>query len=224
MVVVKWILTTALLAAGVIFVTLDNFWLAVVCFALAVVAGVIAAGVFRRPGVHVRRAEVSLTLLDAEGRRARFEKVQELVPVRKPLVDIRDRNLFTRGRLDDFEVSPGEVGERMSLGKYYIIKVVFKPPLPAGKAVTRRVAYTIYDGFTEDDVAFMFVGDYPTNDFILRVNFPAERLPRNERAEVKTEGRPAKPATITKSPDGTALIWRISDLRPGTQYHIRWSW
>jgi len=140
------------------------------------------------------------------------------------LADIRDRNLFTRGRLEDFEVSPGEIGERMSVGKYYIIKVVFKPPLAPGVPVSRKVAYNIYDAFGGEDVSFMFVGDYPTDDVVFRVVFPPQRLPHRTKAFVKIEGRTPKPAELERASDGAALEWRVGRMRPGEQYHVEWSW
>lgn len=199
-------------------------WLGIACAVLAAAAVVWAALTFRRAVLRVKETAVTLTLADAAGRMARYEKSQVLIPLRRPLVDIRDRNLFTRGRLDDFDVQPGEIGERMSLGKYYLLKIVFRPPLPPGRAVTRRISYNIYDGFVDEDVAFMIVGDYPTDVFTLRVNFPAERLPRRERAYVKVEGRPEKPGALERSPDGKTLTWRVAGMKPGVQYHVQWSW
>jgi hypothetical protein len=200
------------------------FWPGVALAAATVVVFAWAAVTFQRPALKVKSAELTLRLLDAKGEVARFEKKQEIVPVRRPLADIRDRNLFTKGRLDDFEVAPGEIGERMSVGKYYIIKVVFEPPLAPGSPVTRRVAYNIYGAFTGEDVSFMFVGDYPTDDVIFRVEFPTERLPNRTRAYVKKEGRVPKPAELRRSPDGAELEWRVSRLKPGVQYHLEWNW
>jgi hypothetical protein len=199
-------------------------WPGVALAAATVVVFVWAAVTFQRPALKVKSAELTLKLLDAGGEVAHFEKEQELVPARKPLADIRDRNLFTKGRLADFEVAPGQIGERMSVGKYYIIKVVFEPPLAPGVSVTRRVAYNIYEAFTGDDVSFMFVGDYPTDDVLFRVEFPPERLPHRARAYVRKEGRAPRPADLQRSPDGSTLEWRISRLKPGTQYHVEWTW
>ncbi len=220
----KVLVILILAAASVTAFALRATWWGVACAALAVLAFVGTALTLQRANLKVKNVTVTLTLADGRGRRAHYEKVQELIPLRRPLADIRDRNLFTRGRLDDFEVAPGEIGERMSLGKYYLVKVVFKPPLPPGVPATRRIAYDIYDGFTDDDVAFMFVGDYPTENFTLRVNFPPERLPRRTRAYVKVEGRPAKDAALERSPDGAAVSWRVAGMKPGVQYHVEWNW
>jgi hypothetical protein len=192
--------------------------------ALTVAVFAWAALTFQRRFLRVKSAELTLSLLDAEGKVAHFEKKQELVPLRQPLADIRDRNLFTRGRLDDFEVSPGEIGERMSVGKYYIIKVVFKPPLPPGVPASRKVAYNIYDAFTGEDVSFMFVGDYPTDDVVFRVHFPPGRTPHRTRAFVKVEGRKSKASDLEASADGNVLAWRVGRMKPGAQYHLEWSW
>jgi hypothetical protein len=220
----KIIGVAVLVVASVVCFAVDWFWPGVALAAVTVVVFVWAAVTFQRPALKVKSAELTLTLLDAGGEVARFEKRQELVPLRKPLADIRDRNLFTKGRLDDFEVSPGEIGERMSVGKYYIIKVVFKPPLPPGAPVARRVAYNMYGAFTGEDVSFMFVGDYPTDDVVFRVEFPPERLPHRARAYVKKEGGAPRPADLQRSRDGVALEWRISRFKPGTQYHLEWNW
>ncbi|UCH78388.1 MAG: hypothetical protein JSU81_00120 [Candidatus Coatesbacteria bacterium] len=179
---------------------------------------------FQRRFLKVKSAEVTLRLLDAGGSVAHFEKRQELVPLGRPLADIRDRNLFTRGRLDDFEVEPGEIGERMSIGKYYIIKVVFKPPLAPGVPVARRLAYKLYDAFPGEDVSFMFVGDYLTDDVVFRVYFPPDRLPHRAGAHVKIEGRPPKAGDVELSPDKGLLTWHLGRMQPGAQYHVEWSW
>lgn len=213
-----------LVAASVVCFALAWFWPGVALAAVTVIVFVWAAVTFQRPALKVKSAELTLRLLDADGEVARFEKKQELVPLRKALADIRDRNLFTKGRLDDFEVSPGEIGERMSVGRYYIIKVVFKPPLAPGVPVARRVAYNMYGAFTGDDVSFMFVGDYPTDDVVFRVEFPPERLPHRTRAYVKKEGGAPRPADLQRSPDGVGLEWHISRFKPGAQYHLEWNW
>lgn len=213
-----------LVAASVICFALGRIWPGVVLASLTVVVFVWAAFTFQRPVLKVKSAELTLRILDADGKVASFEKKQELVPRGKPLADIRDRNLFTKGRLDDFDVSPGEIGERMSVGKYYIIKVVFKPPLAPGIPVTRKVAYNIYDAFLGDDVSFMFVGDYATDDVVFRVQFPPARVPHRTRSFVKTEGRAPKPADLTRSADRTELEWHVGRVRPGVQYHVEWSW
>jgi len=213
-----------LVVASVACFVLGREWPGVVLAGLTVVVFVWAALTFQRPVLKVKSAELTLKILDVDGNVAYFEKKQELVPRGKPLADIRDRNLFTRGRLDDFHVSPGEIGERMSVGKYYIIKVVFKPPLAPGVPVIRKVAYNIYDAFGGDDVSFMFVGDYATDDVVFRVQFPPERLPHRTRAFVKTEGRAPKPADLKRSPDGAEVEWRVGRVKPGVQYHVEWSW
>ena len=221
---VKIIAIVALAAGSVVLFAFDQLWLGVACAALAVAALAWTALTFQKRFLRVKSARLTLEIRDAEGNVARFEKEQELVPLRRPLADIRDRNLFTRGRLDDFEVSPGEIGERMSVGKYYIIKVVFKPPLPPGAPVSRKVAYNIYDGFGGEDVSFMFVGDYPTDDVVFRVVFPPQRLPHRTKAFVKTEGRAPKPAALETMPEGAVLQWHVGRMRPGEQYHVEWSW
>jgi hypothetical protein len=220
----KIIAVAALAAGSVLFFAFDLFWPGVACAALTVIVFAWAAFTFQRRYLKIKSARLTLDIRDAEGKVARFEKEQELIPLGRPLADIRDRNLFTRGRLEDFEVSPGEIGERMSVGKYYIIKVVFKPPLPAGVPVSRKVAYNIHDAFGGEDVSFMFVGDYPTDDVVFRVLFPPERLPHRTRAFVKTEGRSPKPAEIERASDGGALEWWVGRMRPGEQYHVEWSW
>jgi hypothetical protein len=219
------IIGVAILAlASVAAFALGWVWLGVVLAVLTVVGFVWAAFTFQRVELKVRSAELTLKLVDAEGKVARFEKKQDLVPVGKPLADIRDRNLFTKGSLDEFEVSPGEIGERMSVGKYYIIKVVFKPPLPPGVPVSRTLAYNIYEAFTGDDVSFMFVGDYPTDDVVFRVEFPRDRLPHRAQACVKKENQTSKPAALQRSPDGAVLEWRVGRMRAGLQYHVEWTW
>lgn len=221
---VKIIGVAALAAGSVVFFAFGLVWLGVACAALTVVVFAWAALTFQRRFLKIKSARLTLEILDAEGRVARFEKEQELVPLGRPLPDIRDRNLFTRGRLDDFEVSPGEIGERMSVGKYYIIKVVFKPPLAPGVPVSRKVAYNIYDAFGGEDVSFMFVGDYPTDDVVFRVVFPPQRLPHSTKAFVKAEGRAPRPAELEPGPGGATLEWRVGRMRPGEQYHVEWSW
>ncbi len=213
-----------LVVASVACFALGWVWPGVALAVLTVVVFVWAAVTFQRPVLKVRRAELTLKLLDVDGKVARFEKEQELVPMGKPLADIRDRNLFTKGRLDDFDVAPGEIGERMSVGKYYIIKVVFKPPLEPGVPVSRRVGYNIYEAFTSDDVSFMFVGDYATDDVVFRVEFPTERLPHRARAYVKKENRAPKPADLHRSADGAVLEWRVGRMRAGAQYYVEWAW
>jgi len=222
--VVKIIGVGALAAGSIAFFAFGLVWPGVACAALTVVVFAWAALTFQRRYLKIKSARLTLRILDAEGKKARFEKEQELVPLGRPLSDIRDRNLFTRGRLDDFDVSPGEIGERMSVGRYYIIKVVFEPPLPPGVPVTRKVAYNIYDAFPGEDVSFMFVGDYRTDDVVFRVTFPPERLPYRTKAFAKTEGRAPKPAELERGPDGTTLEWRVGRMRPGEQYHVEWSW
>jgi len=209
---------------------------AAVCFAFRnPVAGAIAAAMAtvvviwvvlgrKQPVLKVTRTEITLAIADAEGRETSVAKVQEITPVGKPLVDIRDRSLFTKGRVDDIEVLPGVVAERMALGKYNIAKVVFEPPLEAGKTTTRRVTYKIYDGFIEDDVSLMFVGDYPTDRLSLRVDFPAARRPRRIRAFVREGKKPDRPADATLSPDGGHATWTVADVKVGVQYHFEWTW
>jgi hypothetical protein len=213
-----------LVVASVVCFALGWVWPGVVLAALTVIVFAWAAFTFQRPVLKVRTAELTLKLLDVDGKVARFEKKQDLVPMAKPLADIRDRNLFTKGRLDDFDVAPGEIGERMSVGKYYIIKVVFKPPLAPGVPVSRRVAYNIYEAFNSDDVSFMFVGDYATDDVIFRVEFPPGRLPHRARAYVKKENRAPKTADIHRSADGAVLEWRVGRMRAGAQYYVEWTW
>jgi len=222
--ILKIIGVVILAAASLICFALGWVWPGVVLAALTVAVFAWAALTFQRRFIRVKSAELTLSLLDAEGKVAHFEKRQELVPLRQPLADIRDRNLFTRGRLDDFEVSPGEIGERMSVGKYYIIKVVFKPPLAPGVPVSRKVAYNIYDAFTGEDVSFMFVGDYPTDDVVFRVHFPPGRTPHRTRAFVKVGAREPKASDLETSPDGNVLAWRVGRMKPGAQYHLEWSW
>ncbi|NIT35416.1 MAG: hypothetical protein GTN49_02770 [candidate division Zixibacteria bacterium] len=222
--ILKVIGVVVLAAASVVCFALGWEWPGVASAALTVAVFAWAALTFQRRFLRVKSAKLSLDLLDAEGKVAHFGKVQELVPLGQPLGDIRDRNLFTRGRLDDFEVSPGEIGERMSVGKYYIIKVVFKPPLAPGVPTSRKVAYNIYDAFTGEDVSFMFVGDYPTDDAVFRVNFPPGRTPHRTRAFVKVEGRAPKGSDLEASPDGKVLTWRLGRMKPGAQYHVEWSW
>jgi hypothetical protein len=214
----------ALAAGSVAFFAGGLVWLGVACAALTVLLFAWAVFKLQRQYLKIRSARLTLTLQDAEGRVARFEKEQELVPLRRPLADIRDRNLFTQGRLDDFDVSPGEIGERMSVGKYYIIKVVFKPPLAPGVAVRRRLGYNLYDAFNCEDVSFMFVGDYPTDDVVFRAVFPNGRRPYRARAFVKAEGRAPKPAEIEAGPDRATLEWRVGRMKAGEQYHVEWSW
>jgi hypothetical protein len=221
---VKLIFVAAFAVASVICFVLGWIWPGVALAVFMVAAVIWAALTFQRSYLKIKSAELRLKILDGAGNVAHFEKVQELVPLHRPLADIRDRNLFTRGRLDDFDVSPGEIGERMSVGKYYIIKVVFKPPLEPGKAVSRRVAYNIYDAFPGEDVSFMFVGDYPTDDVVFRVEFPPERLPHSSKAYVKSEGRDARPAELALAADRSTLEWHVGRMKPGEQYHLEWSW
>lgn len=175
-----------------------------------------------KPGVKVPKGSIDIEIKDSTGKLARFTRTQTLIPVKQDLVDIRDRNTFTKGTIDDFELSVGEVGERMTIGKYYIIKTVFKPPLPKGKEVTRSIAYNMFDAFADDEVSFMFVGDYPTRDFTFSVDFPEDRKPTSRKAYSKDEGGPRADAALAEE-DGR-LVWRIANLKPGTQYYVEWVW
>jgi len=222
--VVKLVGAGVLAVAAVASFALGYAWPGVACAAATVAVIAWVALTLRLPPLRVKQAALTVTLEGADGRRARVVKTQELVPLRKPLGDIRDRSLFTPGRLDDIEVSPGAVAERMGLGKYHITKVVFKPPLPPGRPVNRTMSYVIYDGFAAADVAFMFVGDYPTDELALTVVFPPERRPHRARVFVRAPGRPDKPAEVTRAPDGSSLGWRLTDVKVGVQYHIEWSW
>jgi hypothetical protein len=194
-------------------------------FALLCVVMVIYA-VFPGKGdpVKVSEAEISITILDKEGKSARFEKTQTLTPIGKDLVDIRDRNAFTKGRIDDFEVEPGEIKERMTVGKYYIFKVVFDPPLKKGKQVTRSIAYNMTNAFLDDEMDVSIVGDYPTKLMKFRINFPDERRPEGVRAFVKPKDQPRERFDLDV-PDGSEqILWEIADFTPRTQYHLEWFW
>jgi hypothetical protein len=175
-----------------------------------------------KPGVKVIKGSIDIDIKDGTGKLARFTRTQTLVPVKENLVDIRDRNTFTKGTIDDFELSVGEVGERMTIGKYYIIKTVFKPPLPKGKEFTRSIAYNMFDAFADDEISFMFVGDYPTKDFTFCVGFPENRKPSSYKAYSKAEGGPRADAQLSE--EGNKLLWRIVNLKPGTQYYVEWVW
>lgn len=221
---IRWVLAILLLATSAVCFVFRNPFGGTLCAAMAAVVIVWAILGRKKAGLRVGATNITLTIEDPEGCRARVEKTQELTPVGKPLVDIRDRSLFTKGRVDAIEVSPGEIGERMALGKYNIAKVVFKPPLKAGQTVTRRVSYQIHDGFTEDDVSLMFVGDYPADRVVLEVAFPAARRPRRIRASIREEKKADRPAELVSAPDGGRTTWTIPDVKVGVQYYLEWTW
>lgn len=175
-----------------------------------------------KPGVNVLKGSIDIRINDGTGKLARFTRTQTLIPIKRDLVDIRDRNAFTKGNIDDFELSIGKIGERITIGKYYIIKTVFKPPLPKGKKANRSIAYNMYDAFVDDEISFMFVGDYPTKDFSFSVGFPEDRKPMSYNAYSRDEGGPKVEARLVE--ENGRLTWRIANLKPGTQYFVEWIW
>ncbi|MCP4229757.1 MAG: hypothetical protein GY771_06375 [bacterium] len=194
-------------------------------FALSFVV-MMAIALFTGKGLPVKISESGITIAirDKEGKSARFEKTQTLTPAGADLVDIRDRNAFTKGSINDFEVEPGEIKERMTIGKYYIFKVVFDPPLKKGKTVTRRIAYNMTNAFLDDEVDVFIVGDYPTKLMKFRINFPDDRRPEGVRAFVKPKDQPRERFDLDV-PDGSEyILWEIEDYTPGTQYHLEWFW
>ncbi len=218
---IKLIVFVAVLAAAIV----AGIYNVIVGVALGVVALIILVWTvltWTKPGVKVLKGSIEIDIKDRTGKLARFTRTQTLIPVKQDMVDIRDRNTFTKGTIDDFELSVGEVGERMTIGKYYIIKTVFKPPLPKGKEVTRSIAYKMFNAFADDEVSFMFVGDYPTRDFTFSVGFPEDRKPTSRKAYSKDEGGPKVDAQLAEE-DGR-LVWRIAHLKRGTQYYVEWFW
>ncbi len=191
---------------------------------LFIVMLVIALSGGKGDPVKVSEADITITIEDTEGKKARFEKKQTLTPQGKDLVDIRDRNAFTRGTIDDFELEPGEVGERMTIGKYYIIKTVFNPPLKKGKEITRRIAYNMYNAFLEDEMDIFIVGDYPTKLMKFRINFPDGRRPEGVRAFIKPKDQPREKYELGVADGAEFILWEIADFTPGTQYHLEWFW
>jgi hypothetical protein len=196
---------------------------------IGAVLGVVALAIlvwtvltWTKPGVKVLEGSIEIGINDQTGKLARFTRTQTLIPLKQDLVDIRDRNAFTKGTIDDFELSVGEVGERITIGKYYIIKTVFKPPLARGKEVTRSIAYNMFDAFTDDEISFMFVGDYRTKNFTFSVGFPEDRKPSSHKAYSKDESGRKVNAELDEE-DGR-LVWHIANLKPGTQYYIEWVW
>jgi hypothetical protein len=218
---IKIIVFAAVLAAAIV----AGIYNAIVGAVLGVGALIILVWTiltWTKPGVKVLKGSIEIDIKDRTGKLARFTRTQTLIPIKQDMVDIRDRNTFTKGTIDDFELSVGEVGERLMIGKYYIIKTVFKPPLPKGKETTRSIAYNMFDAFADDEVSFMFVGDYPTRDFTFSVGFPEDRKPTSHKAYSKDEGGPRVDAALAEE-DGR-LVWRIANLKPGTQYYVEWVW
>ncbi|UCE28199.1 MAG: hypothetical protein JSW52_05485 [Candidatus Coatesbacteria bacterium] len=218
---IKLIVFAAVLAAAIV-AGIYNAIVGAAVGVVALIALVWTVMTWTKPGLKVVKGNIDIEIKDGTGKLARFTRTQTLVPVKEDLVDIRDRNTFTKGTIDDFELSVGEVGERMTIGKYYIIKTVFKPPLPKGKEVTRSISYNMFDAFVDDEVSFMFVGDYPTRDFTFGVRFPEDRKPASHKAYSKDEGGPKVDAALAE--EGDSLVWRITNLKPGTQYYVEWVW
>lgn len=227
----KTILIIVFLLLAIIFVALYFLTPDLLFIALAGLFGLLFIAItvytfMSRKGdpVKVSEAEITITIQDKEGKSARFEKLQTLTPTGSDLVDIRDRNAFTKGSIDDFEVEPGEIKERVTIGKYYIFKVVFDPPLKKGKTVTRRIAYNMTNAFPDDEVDIFIVGDYPTKLMKFRINFPDDRRPEGVRAFVKPKDQPREKFELD-IPDGSEyILWEIADFTPRTQYHLEWFW
>ena len=227
----KTILIIASLLLAIIFVAVHFVFPNILFIALAALFAllfvvVVIYALFSGKGdpVKVTEAEISITILDKEGKAARFEKRQTLTPAGSDLADIRDRNAFTKGRIDDFEVEPGEIKERMTIGKYYIFKVVFDPPLKKRKAITRRIAYNMKNAFLDDEVDVFIVGDYPTKLMKFRIDFPDERRPEGVRAFIKPKDQPRERFDLDVADGSEYILWEIADFSPGAQYHLEWFW
>ncbi len=170
--------------------------------------------------------ESRISILDTDGRAARFRKAVLLRANHSKLITYAHRNISADGAIHGFLLNPevSLMNEHHSAGDYSI-HVKFPKPLRRFERTSTWLEFELQNAFLADTESATLIIDQPTKAARIDVEFPAERRPTVAKATYRYSGieEELAPPEIFGSTLRWTKIHRFSSL-PYGEYEISWVW
>jgi len=173
-------------------------------------------------------SEITLTIKDKEGKKARCEKKHVFRIYRDNIVDRIVDKIIADGSIENMSVSPGELRDaRKEVGMYHI-ETGFRHSLPKQKEFEHSLSFDFINSFTKSIESYSIFVDYPvTRKVIIKIIFPRERECKESNMFLIKgilEKRLEKPS-FSRLKDGRCQIhWERKGLKMNDTYKLEWEW
>ncbi|MCB9436472.1 MAG: hypothetical protein H6673_05685 [Anaerolineales bacterium] len=175
----------------------------------------------------VLSCEVTLGLVDVKGREAIYRKVQKVRFLQDHVIAYEDQAWGDGKLFADYKCSPGIPVDRYQDGNRWRVLISLRESKSRGDVEEFHIRRKIEEGFTKPVEYLHTRIDHPTHLLVIRVVFPAQRLPRRiilieQNASRTTELGIAHIQTL---PDKRQMVeWETKRPRRFEMYTLRWEW
>lgn len=171
-------------------------------------------------------ATVCLDIIEPNGSLVKYEKRTTSLCLRDGMDDIVE--LFTAdGRMGEFEVSPGEIGETWVESGVTYVKTLFPTVLKKGDRIERVFRMTMYEAFMNDSEYWEGKQNVPADSCTLIVKFPHDRSPKRWETYERDVSRvfPSLWKAESSADSGrVVLTHHVSKPELYRHYVLRWWW
>lgn len=175
----------------------------------------------------ILRYDVTLTLLDPDGKQAILERRERVRFLQNNVVALFD-HAWGEGQLFvGYRVTPGRVADRFRVGSRYNTLISLRDTKHRGDTLTYQMRRRIIDGFQNKEEWFEAEVDHPTHRLKVSIIFPKER-PCREISVVQTgtnQRIPIPKRSVQQRRDGRQVFtWSMSKPPLGERFAIQWIW
>lgn len=170
--------------------------------------------------------ELGLKLLDAGGRSAEVIRVERLRFHQDGVMGIYHQ-IWGEGELQDYQVEPGVVADRFSVGPRTFILISLREVKNRGDELTLTTCRRVSLGWTQSEEWLEAALSHRTAKITLKVTFPKGRPPTSaELVELPAGNRARIERTRWTTDQSGCTTIRLTRKRPqvGSSYVLRWTW
>ncbi|MES2672312.1 MAG: toll/interleukin-1 receptor domain-containing protein [Pseudomonadota bacterium] len=177
-------------------------------------------------GLETDSCRITIDIIADDGSLIKYEKVQEHRSLKND-VSTYTEAFSSDGRIDGFEVEPGDVVEHWNEGGTTYVKTKFSHPLQRGESIVRTFRSVWHNSFMSESEYWEERQHHPSRNVEVVVKFPASRHPTNWEAyeregsiQRETESQPEQIFIEGK----LALRLWMPTPRLFASYILRWHW
>lgn len=171
--------------------------------------------------------ESRLELLDAKGRRARYQKRQRVRFLQDNIIAYQDLAWGDGDIFADYKCSPGIAVDRYQEGHRHHVLISLRETKNRGDVQEFHIERTIRDGFTGEVESFQTEVNHETHKLAVSVVFPKQRHPKRVTLTEQNTTRVTElgPKHRLVLPDGRQqMTWHTARPRLFEAYILRWEW
>jgi hypothetical protein len=191
-----------------------------------------STGGAKTPSTHAQmyeilRYQVTLTLLDVEGKQAILERREKVRFLQDNVIALYDHAWGDGQLFVGYRVTPGRVADRFRVGSRYQTLISLRDTKHRGDVLSYRVRRRIVGGFPGEEEWLEAEVDHPTHYLEMAVIFPKGRPCQGASVvEVSTNHRTGLSlSSVKRRRDGREILtWTTRKPPVGERYAIHWRW